>query len=182
MTGNGSSFHGRFISAMSFMSRIRIIRLGSNSMFFFNDFVATGQRTSATTSTTTVKKHLFRKTNLFISSYNPCGFNNSNLCKCPTTSTLSLIFNRAHDICPIFRVRSGRFQFHFQFRISNISVRFIFENSCFHQNSTLEFIPSPIGIKINSDVRDSKLKLKSTAPDSKDWTDIMCPVKNQGRV
>ena len=25
------------------------------------------------------------------------------------------------------------------------------------------------------------MKLKSTAPDSKDWTDIMCPVKNQGQ-
>merc|ERR1719433_2536578 len=73
MTGNGGGFHGRFISAMSFMSRIRIIRLGCNSMFFFNDFVATGQRTSAATSTPTVKKHLLRKTNLFISSYNPCG-------------------------------------------------------------------------------------------------------------
>merc|ERR1712062_677914 len=37
--------------------------------------------------------------------------------------------------------------------------------------------------KTHTDVRDSKLKmkLKSTAPDSKDWTDIMCPVKNQGQ-
>ena len=26
-----------------------------------------------------------------------------------------------------------------------------------------------------------KMKLKSSAPESKDWTDIMCPVKNQGQ-
>merc|ERR1719228_2917161 len=146
VSGNGDGRSARF-AGVTISSMVGIIGFQTRASFANNGIESIICPSSITISLGTINQHLFREVYFAMSSNGPYTFNGSGGSKSPATSTLSLISDRPHHICPIMRIGGLTFEW-------SVSFDFVFFGIFIlnfpHQDCVFEFFEIQIRILVDS--------------------------------